>query len=191
MIEILKNGLSEMKKNITNKNTKLELANLLTLSRFFSPFILLPLYYLNQYKLFIVFIIIFCLTDTFDGYFARKYKVNNTFGKYLDATVDKIFAFTLFIPVISKTNYFILIIELCIMIVNIYEFYKHLKPKTKFIGKVKTVFLFILISILYLNKVYTVNNIYILILIYITIILQIITLITYIMLILKKTNSNL
>ena len=186
MIDILKSGLLDMKNDLKNGNLKKQIANLLTLSRFFSPFILLPLYYLNNMKLFIIMIVIFFLTDTFDGYFARHYNSVNLFGKYLDAVVDKIFVTTLLIPVLN--NYFIIIIffELLITIVNIYEFYKNLNPTTKYIGKVKTTILFILIGILYLRKFITFNYTIILITSIITIILQLFTLITYSFLIIKK-----
>ena len=101
MIEILKSGLLEMKNDLKNGNIKRQFANILTLSRLFSPFVLLPLYYLNKHTLFIIMIIIFCLTDTFDGYFSRRYNAISLFGKYLDAFVDKIFVATLLIPILS------------------------------------------------------------------------------------------
>ena len=109
MIDILKNGLRNMNNDIQNGNIKKQIANILTLSRFFSPFVLLPLYYLNKTTLFIIMIIIFCLTDTFDGYFARRYNAVSQFGKYLDAVVDKIFAATLLIPVLSNYLYILLV----------------------------------------------------------------------------------
>jgi len=188
MIEILKNGLNEMVKDLRNGNVKRQIANMLTLSRFFSPFILLPLYYLNKTTLFIIMIIFFCLTDTFDGYAARRYNAVTEFGKYLDAVVDKIFALTLLIPVLSDYLYILLVLEILITIVNLYEFYKKLNPKTKYIGKIKTTFLFILIGFLYLNKFINFDNSYLLILSVLTISLQIITLISY-MLVLKKDKN--
>ena len=181
MIDILKNGLIEMKNDLKNGNIKKQLANLLTLSRFFSPFILLPLYYLNHPNLFIIMIIIFFLTDTFDGYFARRYNAVSDFGKYLDAVVDKIFTLTLLIPVLSNYLYILLILEALITIVNLYKFYKNLNPNTRYIGKIKTTFLFILIGTLYLKKIITFNNNYFFILFMITISLQVITLISYIL----------
>ena len=186
MIEILKTGLNEMKNDIKSGNIKRQLANLLTLSRFFSPFVLLPLYYLNHTVAFIVMIAIFSLTDTFDGYFARKYGSVTLFGKYLDAVVDKMFATTLLIPVLSNYLYILLIFEVLITIVNIYEFYLKLNPRTKYIGKIKTTFLFILIGLLYLRKWVVFDNRILLVFSIITIILQIITLITYILIIKKR-----
>ena len=181
MIEILKSGLTTMKNDLKNKNIKKQIANILTLSRFFSPFILIPLYYLNKKTIFIIMIIIFALTDTFDGYFARRYKSVNLFGRYLDAVVDKIFAITLLIPIFNKYIFIIIIFEILIMIVNLYAFYKKLNPKTIYLGKIKTTLLFFLISLYYLKIFINFNNIYLNIVVIITIIFQIITLISYIL----------
>ena len=185
MIEILKSGLTTMKNDLKNKNIKKQIANILTLSRFFSPFILIPLYYLNKKTIFIIMIIIFALTDTFDGYFARRYKSVNLFGRYLDAVVDKIFAnFDVGVKISSNFNKYIFIIiifEILIMIVNLYAFYKKLNPKTIYLGKIKTTLLFFLISLYYLKIFINFNNIYLNIVVIITIIFQIITLISYIL----------
>ena len=58
-MKILKNGLMDLKEDLKKGNIKKQLANILTLSRLFSPFILLPLYYLNKKSIFIIMIIIF------------------------------------------------------------------------------------------------------------------------------------
>ena len=191
MIEILKSGLSDMKNDLKKGNIKKQFANILTLSRFFSPFILLPFYYLNKYTLFIIMIIVFFLTDTFDGYISRHYGVVSTFGKYLDAFVDKIFVATLLIPVLSGYLYLIILLEALISFVNLYAFYKKLNPKTKYIGKIKTTFLFILIGLLYLKKIIIFNNKILLIMTIITIIFQILTLVSYILVLKKDKFSKL
>ncbi|MBR3660983.1 MAG: CDP-alcohol phosphatidyltransferase family protein [Bacilli bacterium] len=191
MMNILKNGLMELKTDIKEGNIKKQIANMLTLSRFFSPFILLPLYYFNKMTIFLIMIIIFSLTDTFDGYFARKYTKENLFGRYLDAVVDKIFVATLLIPLFSnKYSIIIFLFEALITGVNIYAFCNNLNPKTKYIGKIKTTFLFILICSLYLRKFIYFNNIYLDLIIIVTICLQIITVISYIV-VLKSKNKTL
>ena len=145
-MDILKNGLNEMKRDIDDGKIKPQLANILTLSRLFSPFVLLPLYYFQKMYLFIIMIIFFCLTDTFDGYFARKYAKPSSFGRYLDAVVDKIFVATLLTPILSNIYYIIIfIMEAIIAFVNIYAFSNKLNPKTKYIGKIKTYLLFTLV----------------------------------------------
>lgn len=84
-----------IRENIRNnfKREFLRLPNLLTLSRIFAiPFIILCFYidgfvsHLIATTLFIVA----CLTDFFDGYFARQWKQVSAFGRFLDPVADKI-----------------------------------------------------------------------------------------------------
>ena len=70
--EIL-NDIKNIKTNFKTKNYKKELPNILTSIRLLAPFILIPLFYYNKMCLAIIMIVLFSLTDTFDGYFARKY----------------------------------------------------------------------------------------------------------------------
>ena len=189
MINILRSGLKEMFLDIKNKKIKKQIANLLTFSRFLSPFVLLPLFYFNKTTIFIIMIILFFLTDMFDGYYARKYSSITIFGRYLDATVDKIFALTLLIPILNKKIYLILIFEIIIAIINLYAYFKKFKPKTIYIGKIKTFFLFVMIGFLYLNKFILVNNNYINIVKYLTIITQLLAIYSYLKEIYKKINS--
>ena len=116
------------------------------------------LFYFNKLKIAFIMIIIFALTDTFDGYFARKYNAISTFGKYLDAFVDKVFALTILISLIIKTviynnNFYLIIItiilELIISCINLYSFFKELKPSSTKWGKTKTIFLFSLLALLF------------------------------------------
>ena len=189
-MDILKNGLREMKTDILEGRIKKQIANILTLSRFFSPFILLPLYYCNKMIIFLIMIIIFSLTDTFDGYFARKYSKENLFGRYLDAVVDKIFVATLLIPLLSNNFYIIIFLfEALITGVNIYAFCKGLNPKTKYIGKIKTTFLFTLVCLLYFQKFFYYNDTILKVIVIFTIILQLITLISYILVLINNKKS--
>ena len=181
MKEILQTGFNEFITDFKNKNYKKQIANILTLSRFLSPFILLPLIFFNKMKLFIIMIIIFSLTDAFDGYFARKYGSISLFGKYLDSVVDKIFAITLLIPLLSnKLIIIITLLELFIAFLNYFSYKNNLNPHSTYTGKLKTVFLFILIGFCYLKKILKYNTNYLVILIIITIIMQLITILSYI-----------
>lgn len=178
-MDILKDGLKKMNNDLKDGNIKKQIANLLTLSRLFSPFVLLPLYYLEKYYLFIIMIIIFSLTDTFDGFLARKYHSMTLFGRYLDACVDKIFTLTLLIPVLNGYLLLVLLLEAIISIINLYSYYKKLNPITLYVGKIKTTFLFIFIGMLYLNIIVDFNKIYINILFIFTMVFQIIAIIYY------------
>lgn len=193
--EIL-NDIKNIKTNFKTKNYKKELPNILTSIRLLAPFILIPLFYYNKITLAIIMIVLFSLTDTFDGYFARKYNNITLFGAYLDALVDKIFALTIIISLMIKTSinysFYLLIItcflELLIGTINIYSFLKDLKPSSTKIGKFKTVILFSFLSVLFLSKLVFISYNAILIFNIVTIILQIITIISYFLQIKKRKN---
>ena len=192
------NDFKTFKTDLKNKNYKKQIANILTSIRLLSPFILIPLFYFNKLKIAFIMIIIFALTDTFDGYFARKYNAISTFGKYLDAFVDKVFALTILISLIIKTviynnNFYLIIItiilELIISCINLYSFFKELKPSSTKWGKTKTIFLFSLLALLFLNKVINLPSNLLLIFNIITIILQLITIISYFLQIKKRKQT--
>lgn len=192
------NDFKTFKTDLKNKNYKKQIANILTSIRLLSPFILIPLFYFNKLKIAFIMIIIFALTDTFDGYFARKYNAISTFGKYLDAFVDKIFALTILISLIIKTviynnNFYLIIItiilELIISCINLYSFFKELKPSSTKWGKIKTIFLFSLLTLLFLNKVINLPSNLLLIFNIITIVLQLITIISYFLQIKKRKQT--
>ena len=192
------NDFKTFKTDLKNKNYKKQIANILTSIRLLSPFILIPLFYYNKLKIAFIMIIIFALTDTFDGYFARKYNAISTFGKYLDAFVDKVFALTILISLIIKTviynnNFYLIIItiilELIISCINLYSFFKELKPSSTKWGKTKTIFLFSLLALLFLNKVINLPSNLLLIFNIITIVLQLITIISYFMQIKKRKQT--
>ena len=192
------NDFKTFKTDLKNKNYKKQIANILTSIRLLSPFVLIPLFYFNKLKIAFIMIIIFALTDTFDGYFARKYNAISTFGKYLDAFVDKVFALTILISLIIKTviynnNFYLIIItiilELIISCINLYSFFKELKPSSTKWGKTKTIFLFSLLALLFLNKVINLPGYLLLIFNIITIVLQLITIISYFMQIKKRKQT--
>ena len=192
------NDFKTFKTDLKNKNYKKQIANILTSIRLLSPFVLIPLFYFNKLKIAFIMIIIFALTDTFDGYFARKYNAISTFGKYLDAFVDKVFALTILISLIIKTviynnNFYLIIItiilEIIISCINLYSFFKELKPSSTKWGKIKTIFLFSLLALLFLNKVINLPSNLLLIFNIITIVLQIITIISYFLQIKKRKQT--
>ena len=189
MKKILIEGLKEIRNDFKNGNYKKQIANILTMSRLISPFVLIPLAYCNKILFCVIMVGLFSLTDLFDGYFARKYKAVTMFGKYLDCLVDKIYALSLLIsfllfPWLPKDLliYLVIIIvfEILIAILNLSSYFQNLQPFSTKIGKVKTVFLFISFLLLYLNKLLSVPKVLLIILLILTITLQFITLISYI-----------
>ncbi len=191
--ELLKD-FEKLKKDFKTKNYKPQIANILTATRLLSPFVLIPLIYYDKLLYAIIMVSLFSLTDTFDGYFARKYNAVSTLGKYLDAVVDKIFALSLLIPIVLKMSIkhdLILvnvILEIIIGILNLYSFFKNLDPTSTIYGKVKTIFLFTLIAILYLNKLVFINETVLYTFIVITIALQFLTIISYFIQIKRRKN---
>ena len=82
------------------------LPNILSVFRIImSPFFILFMIQDEPYFLLLSLLLIFIvsITDFFDGYYARKYKLVTELGKYLDPIADKIFILTVFF-----TLYFVL-----------------------------------------------------------------------------------
>lgn len=72
--------------------------NLLTLSRIFAiPFIVACFYVQGFWAHLIatVLFVIACITDFFDGYFARQWKQVSAFGRFLDPVADKLLVSTI------------------------------------------------------------------------------------------------
>jgi phosphatidylglycerophosphate synthase len=82
--------------------------------------------------------------------------------------------------------YINIILEIVIAILNLYSFIKKLNPTSTICGKIKTIFLFILLSIIYLRKLIYFKYIYLIVIMIVTIGLQIITIISYIIQIKKR-----
>ena len=198
MKSILEEGIKDFKADFKSGNWQRQIANILTSLRFLAPFVLIPLICFDKLNIFIIMVIFFFLTDTFDGYFARKYKSVSKFGAYLDAVVDKVFSLILIQTSLNNTNFYLVIIniilEIIIGLLNLYAFSKNFHPASTKIGKIKTFFLFVLLGLLYLSKVININNIYLFIFIILTIIFQIITIFSYLSQIKKRKitiNSSL
>ena len=198
MLKIFKEGITNVFNNIKNGNIKKELANLLTISRLFAPFIIIPLIAYNKNIAFVIMITIFSLTDTFDGYFARKYNSVTPFGEYLDAFVDKIYIGSLLFPIVLfpwiESNLLIFIwifilFELLISISNIYQFHHKLSPHTTYLGKVKTTVMFITMGVIYLKRFVNFTSVILIVLLSSLLILEVITLVLYLNKI-KKTNES-
>jgi len=71
---------------------KHNIPNILTVSRIVLAFVFLGLYLSNSVQLRLLGILIFAIaaiTDFFDGYFARAYKVSSKLGIFLDPLADK------------------------------------------------------------------------------------------------------
>ncbi|NUX01384.1 CDP-diacylglycerol--glycerol-3-phosphate 3-phosphatidyltransferase [Wolbachia endosymbiont of Madathamugadia hiepei] len=84
---------------------KKNLPNLLTISRALAvPAIILSFYIENKYtNLITISIFIFaCITDFFDGYLARAWKVQSKFGKLFDPIADKLIVVSTIMMLVYK-----------------------------------------------------------------------------------------
>lgn len=158
MKKIITNFLNDIKKEIENtkkeKSIKKQIPNLLTLTRGISPIIIIPTLLSNNIKLAIIELIIFALTDLFDGKIARKYNCVSEFGIKLDCVCDKIFVIGLIIPSIAKHPILLinLLLEFAISYINLQSEAKNNKPKSTMNGKIKTALLFTSLILTYIPK---------------------------------------
>lgn len=127
-----------------------QIPNMLTATRLFAaPLFILPAA-LNKSLLWIVlFVTIFSLTDAFDGFIARRYGLVSDLGKDLDAICDKIFSLSLlvaasFFDPILLCN---VLAEVVIAIINIRQKLTNKKPKSLYVGKIKTWVLYPLLGL--------------------------------------------
>ena len=181
-MNIIKSYLDTLKKDYKNKKLYKHIPNLLTFIRLLSPLFIIPLFLYDKYKQALILVAISTITDIFDGLIARKFNLTSEFGRLLDAITDKFFSLSLLIPLIKINNLYIvlIILELAISISNYSAHYKNKKPKTHYIGKIKTFIEFIFIALCYLSFASPINiNILNLVFI-INIILELITLSVYI-----------
>lgn len=165
-----------------NRDTRIkQIPNLLTFSRLLAPIIIIPLILLDYLYIALIITVLFALTDLIDGRIARKYNAVSEFGRELDPICDKVFVGGLIIPLMLKNNLLIinLFLELLVSILTIYTKKNGGSPKTNFLGKVKTTFLYILVAYTYMTLFKKLDNIFFIIIFMITLIIQITSLITY------------
>lgn len=176
--EEIKEFINDLKSKETRKK---QIPNLLTFSRLFSPFIIIPLSIFKKFILAGIFTALFSLTDLFDGYIARKYNLESELGKDLDAITDKIFTITIIIS-LSLVNIRVIvffILELIIALIGINDKIKNKNPYSSLIGKIKTTFLYIYLVFMFLSIYIEINEIIINIVGIITVIFQLATIISY------------
>lgn len=162
VFEYFKQNIEILISDLKNKETRIkQIPNLLTLSRLLSPVIIIPLLMTGNFVFASISVVLFELTDWFDGFIAKKYNAHSEFGRLLDAFTDKIFVLSLIIPLLVNNISLLLnlLLEGIISIINIKANIENKKPKTIFIGKIKTAFLFLLIAFGYLSNFINVQNI--------------------------------
>lgn len=157
-LEYFIENIKKVIKDITSRDKEVrrkQIPNVLTLFRgIFAPITIIPAVASKHIYLAFVLIAICSLTDSFDGWYARKYNAQSEFGALLDAICDKLFVLTLTFPLAYEhTNWIIaiLIMEFIISIINTYTKLKGYDAHSSVIGKLKTVVLDSSIALCYLD----------------------------------------
>lgn len=134
---------------------KKRIPNLLTKSRVIAPFLIAPAAIFGNFTTAAIIAGLFGLTDAFDGHLARKWNATSEYGRLLDTISDKMFALGLIIPFLFTNPLIILptmLLEIAIGAVNVKSKIKQNNPHSTLLGKVKTNFLYISLTLLYLFK---------------------------------------
>jgi len=134
---------------------KKHIPNILTISRAISTIAIIILFFVDlEHKFHIIYILFLYggLTDFLDGYFARKWKIQSTFGIVFDSLVDKIFIlsfYMLLIPydIIHNSIFVILLFrEIFIDGLKNYMLSKKHSISSRMSGKIKLIFQIMMIN---------------------------------------------
>ena len=120
---------------------KKQLPNIITISRIISLVVGFILFMKGNTILSLIFYIYGAISDSIDGYFARKLNAYTKFGQYLDAISDKLYFLSLIIILLLNKKYLIIIpfiMEIIISIINYLIIKKNKKVFTERVGKFKT-----------------------------------------------------
>ena len=134
---------------------KKRIPNILTESRIVAPLIIIPTSILGNFISATIIAGLLGLTDAFDGYLARKWHATSEYGRKLDVISDKLFTLGLIIPLLITNPIIILptlLLETCIATVATRAEVNNNHPKSSMLGKVKTTFLYVTLTALYLAK---------------------------------------
>lgn len=156
--------------------------NLITTCRFLYTIILPFLQMRISNTAFIVNLIVLFLTDTVDGFLARKFRVQTFYGSLMDTIADKMLSMVLLIILMSYNHLLAVLLagEILIALLNSFEMARRKRTKSIMIGKVKMWILAITIVAGYLNYFNVISLETVNILCAITVVSQILTFLSYI-----------
>lgn len=156
--------------------------NLITTTRFIYTLILPILQLKISNTAFIINLVILFLTDTIDGFLARKCNVQTFYGSIMDTIADKTLSIVLLIILANHINilYVVLLCEILIALLNSFEMARRKRTKSILIGKVKMWFLATTIVCCYLHYFRIITAEVVDWLCIITIVMQISTFVSYV-----------
>lgn len=156
--------------------------NLITTFRFIYTLILPILQLTISNTAFIVNLVVLFLTDTIDGFLARKFCVQTFYGSIMDTIADKTLSIVLLVILAHNINilYVVLLCEILIALLNSIEMIRRKRTKSIIIGKIKMWFLAITILCGYLNYFRLISIELIDSLCLITVAIQIMTFVSYV-----------
>lgn len=156
--------------------------NLITTCRFLYTIILPFLQIRISNTAFIVNLIVLFLTDTVDGFLARKFRVQTFYGSLMDTIADKMLSIVLLIILMSHNHLLAVLLagEILIALLNSFEMARRKRTKSIMIGKVKMWILAITIVAGYLNYFNVISLEIVNILCAITVVSQVLTFLSYI-----------
>ena len=169
---------------------KKDIPNILTTIRILMTPVILILGINNQINAATICIVVASITDLFDGMLARKWNVVSEFGAKLDQFADKIFAVSILIVLLNKSSYFIpiFILEFIIASINLFFYFRHNEGESLYIGKVKTVFLYLSMILWFLSNIITIDSV-LRVMCYLTMFLQVICTISYLIYYIDKQSK--
>lgn len=144
--------------------------------------VLFPFVFFMDRNAAITIFIVASLSDSIDGFLARRWNVVSTYGKRIDPIADKLLGgLALILSSIFISNWMLILLffELIIVYLGIVDYKRDKGFKVDQWGKIKTVFLFATVSLTLLTNFEGVIYPYIVALLVITAILQIFTIKVY------------
>lgn len=124
---------------MTKKQKKI-FVNILTVSRLIGA-LLVPFVFVNSdIHIMMILLVILFMTDFMDGKLSRLWKVQTVGGSLLDPLGDKVLAISCILSMSyeHRTLLLIIILEMLIILVNIYRSIHGEKVTTSYVGKFKT-----------------------------------------------------
>lgn len=173
---------------------KKQVPNIITISRVISLIVGFILFIKGNTILSLVFYIYGAISDSIDGYLARRLNAYSKFGQYLDAISDKLYFLSLIIILLINKKYLIilpLVMEIIISVINYLMVKKNKKVFTERVGKFKTTLLIITLLVALLSIEIKIFNYLYIILLVLTTYFHIETICAYINQLHGKSKENI